>query len=64
MQESKLHCPLCKDIIMLPVKYDYHRKVDTHQPYNTFLTVLYECPICKTTVETSQQVRITSPKEE
>ena len=60
---SKIHCPYCNGE-MIERKYDYHNKFKMPQPVNTFLSVLYWCPKCKTTVETSQQVRIVSPKEE
>ena len=60
-------CPYCGGIRgaeMIVQKQDYHHKDKTVvQPYNTFLTVLYICAECGTTVETSQQVRITNKKE-
>ena len=59
-----MYCPYCKGITMIDLKLDYHKRDRTlPQPYNTFLTVLYQCPDCGTTVETSQQVRITNRKE-
>lgn len=61
-----MYCPYCgKEITMVVMKHDYHQRDNTTpQPYNTFLTVLYECLDCGVTVETSQQVRITNVKKE
>jgi len=60
-----MRCPYCKDVEMLESKHDYHHLQITilAQPKTTILSVLYKCPCCGTTVETSQQVRIVSPKE-
>ena len=60
-----MKCPYCRNgVEMEERKYDYHNKFEVPQPVNTFLSVLYGCPECKTTVEITQQVRIVSPKEE
>ena len=60
-----MYCPYCEGNLLMEVKkYDYHQTDRLSlQPYNTFLTVLYSCPECGTTVESSQQVRITNVKE-
>lgn len=59
-----MKCPYCKGKELVEKEYDYHQTAKIPQPVNTFLSVLYECPECKATVETSQQVRIVSLKEE
>ena len=61
-------CPFCKepeqDMVM--EKHDFHhaRAIRLSQPMNDILSILYKCPECGVTVETTQQVRITSPKKE
>lgn len=59
-------CPFCKGIEMLVEKHSYHhvRAIRMSQPMNDILSILYKCPECGTTVETTQQVRIASPKKE
>lgn len=59
-----MYCPYCKVIPVVVGKHAYHHLDRASlQPYNTFLTTLYECPVCGTTIETTQQVRITNKKE-
>ena len=59
-----MYCPYDDELLRVK-RYDYHHTDKAlPQPYNTFLTVLRVCSLCGTTVETSQQVRITNKKEE
>lgn len=58
-----MYCPYCGKKLGVP-KWDYHKRdMIAQAPYNTFVSVLYECPDCSVTVETSQQVRITNVKK-
>ena len=61
-----MKCPYCPVNTEMPeLKYSYHKTSGRAlQPINDILSVQYGCPECGTTVETSQQVRITPPKKE